>query len=190
MVIGKQKEIEKIAKISLQLRPRLVTVAVILNPLLTTSFNLILYICEKWEGRKGGRRGGRKRDRKSRIRKNVQVYRWKSLVPLVALPSDLTLHKPFTMATSTPNPPPLQFPSHIHPRVWLITAISSPIGIALARQLLTHGDCIVGGIKSKTLERDDEMFWEEISKGPWKNNCKIVVLDERCETSLKTKFIT
>lgn len=87
------------------------------------------------------------------------------------------------MTSPTPNPPPLQFPPHSHPRVWLITAISSPVGVALARQLLNHGDYIIGGVKSRVSERNDETFWEEIGKGPWRSKCKILILDERCEPS-------
>ena len=44
----------------------------------------------------------------------------------------------------TPNP---TFPRHPHPRTWLLTAATSPIGITTARHLLAHGDNVLAGIQ-------------------------------------------
>jgi len=45
------------------------------------------------------------------------------------------------MTTPSPHPtPPLQFPSHPHPRTWLLTSAASALGIATARAVLAHGD--------------------------------------------------
>lgn len=48
-----------------------------------------------------------------------------------------------------------QFPAHTEPRVWLITAGDSPIGISVARQVLAHGDCVMLGLAHSVLERDE-----------------------------------
>ncbi|MCJ1322934.1 hypothetical protein MMC15_008284 [Xylographa vitiligo] len=42
-------------------------------------------------------------------------------------------------APSSPTPP-LQFPSHPHPRTWFLTSAASALGIAVARAVLAHGD--------------------------------------------------
>ncbi|MCJ1285543.1 hypothetical protein MMC26_004884 [Xylographa opegraphella] len=44
------------------------------------------------------------------------------------------------MTAPSPPLPPLQFPSHPHPRTWFLTAASSALGIAVARAVLAHGD--------------------------------------------------
>jgi NAD(P)-dependent dehydrogenase (short-subunit alcohol dehydrogenase family) len=48
-----------------------------------------------------------------------------------------------------------QFPSHREPRVWLITAGDSPIGISVARQALAHGDFVLLGLAHTVLDRDE-----------------------------------
>ena len=48
--------------------------------------------------------------------------------------------------TLTAPPPPPAFPPHPNPRVWLITSGPSPIGIAVARAVLQHGDSVVLGL--------------------------------------------
>ncbi|KAJ5438933.1 uncharacterized protein N7458_009931 [Penicillium daleae] len=48
-----------------------------------------------------------------------------------------------------------QFPSHREPRVWLITAGDSPIGISVARQALAHGDYVLLGLAHTVLDRDE-----------------------------------
>ncbi|KAI9880378.1 MAG: hypothetical protein M1830_003695 [Pleopsidium flavum] len=60
----------------------------------------------------------------------------------------------------TPPPPPPRFPSHSGPRVWLITSGNSPLGIALARQVLAHGDYVVAGLIPAEFEKDEERFAE------------------------------
>jgi len=82
-----------------------------------------------------------------------------------------------------------QFPSHSEPRVWLITAGDSPIGISVARQVLAHGDYALLGLAHSVLERDErrrdgfDAFLAEIEKHPdegWKERMKAVPLDIRC----------
>ena len=90
--------------------------------------------------------------------------------------------------TSTPSP---QFPTHNAPRVWLITSGDSPIGIALARQALNHGDSVVSGIIPAEFERDgarSEEFKALLadvgtrSREGWKERLRIVALDVRFAT--------
>ncbi|KAF2156230.1 short chain dehydrogenase/reductase family protein-like protein [Myriangium duriaei CBS 260.36] len=50
-----------------------------------------------------------------------------------------------TTADSKDSRPP-KFPTHNTPRVWFLTAASSPIGVALARHLLSHGDFVIAGV--------------------------------------------
>lgn len=117
--------------------------------------------------------------------------------------------------THPPKPP--QFPTHAHPRVWLITATTSPIGTAIARHALSHGDFVVAGVEDVDIlslhnstpstynngngggeeEEGDEMrassgkeergeefreFWAEVmGKAAWRERCRGVGLDGRCE---------
>ena len=87
---------------------------------------------------------------------------------------------------------PPQFPAHSEPRVWLVTSASSPIGIAVSRELLKHGDFLVAGVKSIELsdeEDEDERgedfdrFREEVIAEGWDHRHRVVGLDERCEAS-------
>ncbi|KAI9879657.1 MAG: hypothetical protein M1830_007764 [Pleopsidium flavum] len=91
----------------------------------------------------------------------------------------------------TPPPPPPRFPSHSGPRVWLITSGNSPLGIALARQVLAHGDYVVAGLIPGEFEKDEERFAEfreflqdagqnDSVGGGWKERFKVVGLDVRC----------
>lgn len=82
-----------------------------------------------------------------------------------------------------------QFPSHNEPRVWLITAGDSPIGISVARQVLGHGDYVLLGLAHSVLERDQrrrdgfDAFLAEVeehSDDGWKQRMKAVPLDIRC----------
>lgn len=82
-----------------------------------------------------------------------------------------------------------QFPSHSEPRVWLITAGDSPIGISVARQVLAHGDSVLMGLAHTVLDRDQrrrdgfEAFLAEIEEHNdegWKDRMKAVPLDIRC----------
>ncbi|KAL2844674.1 hypothetical protein BJX68DRAFT_242810 [Aspergillus pseudodeflectus] len=81
-----------------------------------------------------------------------------------------------------------QFPSHKDPRVWVITAGDSPIGISVARQILIHGDCALVGLAYSTLDRDEvrrdmfEAFLAEIEShrdDGWVDRFKAVPLDIR-----------
>ncbi|KAJ5109874.1 hypothetical protein N7532_002519 [Penicillium argentinense] len=81
-----------------------------------------------------------------------------------------------------------QFPSHNEPRVWLITAGDSPIGISVARQVLAHGDYVLLGLAHSVLERDErrrngfDAFLAEVEEHRdegWKQRMKAVPLDIR-----------
>ena len=85
--------------------------------------------------------------------------------------------------------PPLQFPTHNAPRVWLLTSGDSPIGVSVARKVLDHGDYVVSGIIPSDFERDGARSGEfqdflcEVSKktgAGWKDRLRIVALDVRC----------
>lgn len=80
------------------------------------------------------------------------------------------------------------FPSHTEPRVWLITAGDSPIGISVARQVLAHGDYALLGLAHSVLDRDErrrngfDAFLAEIEEHRdegWKQRTKTVPLDIR-----------
>ncbi|KAJ5598495.1 hypothetical protein N7537_008579 [Penicillium hordei] len=89
------------------------------------------------------------------------------------------------------NNPPFdaraQFPSHNEPRVWLITAGDSPIGLSVARQVLAHGDYAFLGLAHSALERDErrrnefEAFLAEAEHhgSGWAQRLKTVPLDIR-----------
>ncbi|OJD17998.1 hypothetical protein AJ78_01955 [Emergomyces pasteurianus Ep9510] len=89
--------------------------------------------------------------------------------------------------STSPDSMPSHFPTHDGPRVWIISAGSSPIGISLARQLLAHGDIVVAGVPESNPERADprstefEAFLNELStQGPsWRERMKPVVIDIR-----------
>ncbi|KAL8897670.1 MAG: hypothetical protein Q9207_007100 [Kuettlingeria erythrocarpa] len=88
-------------------------------------------------------------------------------------------------ASTVPRP---RFPTHPEPRVWFLSAGASPIGIALSRQLLAHGDSVVFGTKSKEISDPNNLrgidfttFWEEevlVQEG-WKDRAKVISLDGR-----------
>ncbi|KAJ5847482.1 hypothetical protein N7455_011439 [Penicillium solitum] len=89
------------------------------------------------------------------------------------------------------NNPPFdaraQFPSHNEPRVWLITAGDSPIGLSVARQVLAHGDYAFLGLAHSALERDErrrdefDAFLAEVEHhgDGWAQRMKTVPLDIR-----------
>ncbi|KAL8788973.1 MAG: hypothetical protein Q9213_001382 [Squamulea squamosa] len=96
------------------------------------------------------------------------------------------IHVAMTRAASAI--PQCKFPSHSEPRVWLLSSGTSPIAIALSRQLLAHGDFVVFGTKSShasdTLDcraAEFTIFWTEevLIKEEWKNRARIVGLDGR-----------
>ncbi|KAJ5238348.1 hypothetical protein N7468_002967 [Penicillium chermesinum] len=87
-----------------------------------------------------------------------------------------------------PDPRTQHFPSHSEPRVWLITAGDSPIGISVARQVLAHGDYALLGLAYSVLERDQrrrdgfESFMAEVqARGDegWEKRMKAIPLDIR-----------
>ena len=86
------------------------------------------------------------------------------------------------------DPRTQQFPLHSEPRVWLITAGDSPIGISVARQVLAHGDYALLGLAHSLLELDQrrrdgfEAFLAEVEghrDEGWKQRMKTVPLDIR-----------
>lgn len=83
-----------------------------------------------------------------------------------------------------------QFPAHSEPRVWMITAGDSPIGISVTRQILSHGDCALVGLAYTHLDRDEcrrdefDAFLAEIESHRdegWTQRFKSVPLDIRCD---------
>lgn len=78
------------------------------------------------------------------------------------------------------------FPPHNAPRVWFITRGVSPIAIALAKQVLEHGDYVVAGVipvefeKSEGQIDDFKAFLEEVkSTERWRERLRVVGLDAR-----------
>ncbi|KAK2773573.1 hypothetical protein FQN53_004111 [Emmonsiellopsis sp. PD_33] len=88
---------------------------------------------------------------------------------------------------TSPGSVPSHFPAHDGPRVWVLSAGSSPIGISLARQLIAHGDIVVAGVPKSNPEREDprtlgfEAFLNELSQHDlgWRERLKPVVFDIR-----------
>ncbi|PTU18786.1 hypothetical protein P175DRAFT_0484313 [Aspergillus ochraceoroseus IBT 24754] len=81
-----------------------------------------------------------------------------------------------------------QFPSHNEPRVWVITAGDSPIGISVTRRILAHGDYALVGLAYSSLDRDEcrrdgfEAFMAEIEShrdDGWVERFKAVPFDIR-----------
>lgn len=94
------------------------------------------------------------------------------------------------------------FPPHNAPRVWFITRGVSPIAIALARQVLEHGDYVVAGVMPIEFEKregqceDFRSFLEDVKKTErWRERLRVVGLDARFAAHLLvlalplTKFI-
>ncbi|KAL8691177.1 MAG: hypothetical protein Q9224_004233 [Gallowayella concinna] len=84
-----------------------------------------------------------------------------------------------------------KFPTNSEPKVWLLSSGASPIGIALSRQLLAHGDFVVFGTQSNDTSdnasprsADFAAFWigEVLVREGWKDRARAVGLDRRCET--------
>lgn len=95
------------------------------------------------------------------------------------------------MTIATPPPPTPRFPTHNEPRVWFLTSGDSPIAIALAKQLLAHGDFVVAGIPPGEAERDEERTAEfrellhDVGQksgpgGEWRDRMRVLMLDVRC----------
>ncbi|GAQ40986.1 short chain dehydrogenase/reductase family protein [Aspergillus tubingensis] len=92
------------------------------------------------------------------------------------------------MADNQPSPDYSrpQFPAHNEPRVWVITAGDSPIGISVTRQILMHGDYALVGLAHSNLDRDEcrrdmfDAFLAEIeSNEGWGKRFKALPLDIR-----------
>ncbi|KAJ5887668.1 hypothetical protein N7495_007709 [Penicillium taxi] len=90
-----------------------------------------------------------------------------------------------------------QFPSHSEPRVWLITAGDSPIGISVARQILAHGDYALLGLAHSVLDRDQrrrdgyDAFLAEVEEHRdegWKQRLKSIPLDIRMMGECQSVF--
>lgn len=85
-----------------------------------------------------------------------------------------------------PRPRSPHFPPHNAPRVWFLTIGSSPIAIALARQVLDHGDYVVSGVVPQEFEKregqseDFRAFLEEVKQNErWRERLRVVGLDGR-----------
>lgn len=98
-------------------------------------------------------------------------------------------------SASSKGPSSLRFPNHsLQARVWLITAATSPVGIALIRQALAHGESVVAGVKKEEIcDEDDKQgevlraFWADIAREGWRDKVRVVGLDGRCERSFSSQ---
>ena len=93
------------------------------------------------------------------------------------------------------------FPPHNHPRNWLITSGASPIGLATARAVLGHGDSVLLGLERGDSEKDQgnsrerarefgTFMREEVDKDEgWRDKCKVVALDARCEAPFSQRDV-
>lgn len=89
-------------------------------------------------------------------------------------------------SSKPPRPRSPHFPPHNAPRVWFITRGVSPIAIALARQVLEHGDYVVAGVMPTEFERregqsdDFRAFLDDVKKTErWRERLRVVGLDRR-----------
>jgi NAD(P)-dependent dehydrogenase (short-subunit alcohol dehydrogenase family) len=89
-------------------------------------------------------------------------------------------------SSKPPRPRSPHFPPHNAPRVWFITRGVSPIAIALARQVLEHGDYVVAGVMPIEFEKregqseDFRNFLEEVKRTErWRERLRVVGLDAR-----------
>lgn len=95
-------------------------------------------------------------------------------------------------SANSKGPSSFRFPNHsLQARVWLITAATSPIGIALIRRVLAHGELVVAGVKKTEIcEEDDQRgdvlraFWDDIEREGWRDKVRVVGLEGRCERYL------
>ncbi|KAH3914871.1 hypothetical protein HBI56_018660 [Parastagonospora nodorum] len=96
----------------------------------------------------------------------------------------MTSATPSSSKPARPRSP--HFPPHNAPRVWFITRGVSPIAIALARQVLEHGDYVVAGVVPTEFEKkegqseDFRNFLEEVKRTDrWRERLRVVGLDAR-----------
>ncbi|KAJ4369724.1 hypothetical protein N0V83_005487 [Neocucurbitaria cava] len=89
-------------------------------------------------------------------------------------------------SSKPPRPRSPHFPPHNAPRVWFITRGVAPIAIALARQVLEHGDYVVAGVMPIEFEKregqseDFRTFLEDVKKTErWRERLRVVGLDAR-----------
>ncbi|CAO2648361.1 Nn.00g076280.m01.CDS01 [Neocucurbitaria sp. VM-36] len=87
-------------------------------------------------------------------------------------------------SSKPPRPRSPHFPPHNAPRVWFITRGVAPIAIALARQVLEHGDYVVAGVMPIEFEKregqseDFRTFLEDVKKTErWRERLRVVGLD-------------
>ena len=99
---------------------------------------------------------------------------------------DMTSNAQSTSSTKPPRPRSPHFPPHNAPRVWFITRGASPIAIALARQVLEHGDYVVAGVMPIEFEKregqseDFRTFLEDVkATDRWREHLRVVGLDSR-----------
>ncbi|KAF5847804.1 hypothetical protein GGP41_009032 [Bipolaris sorokiniana] len=89
-------------------------------------------------------------------------------------------------SSKPPRPKSPHFPPHNAPRVWFITRGVSPIAIALARQVLEHGDYVVTGVMPVEFEKregqvdDFRTFLQDVKQTDrWREHLRVVALDSR-----------
>ena len=96
----------------------------------------------------------------------------------------------------TPTPIPSRvysshFPAHSQPRVWFITSAASPVGIATAREVLSHGDMVIAGDDTVIASEQDPTRIAELaalsedaeSRG-WQDRLRVIKLVSRCEAPI------
>lgn len=63
---------------------------------------------------------------------------------------------PLIPNNDSPQIPAPKLPHPPHPRTWLITAATSPIGLSVACAALAHGDSVIAGVEKGGTNADDE----------------------------------
>ena len=81
-----------------------------------------------------------------------------------------------------------QFSAHAEPRVWFITSASSPVGLAVAQEVLRHGDLVIAGDDTKlaTIDKDPRPESlvspiDHVESQAWEERLKVVRIDTRYE---------
>lgn len=88
--------------------------------------------------------------------------------------------------SASSKPPTPQFPNHAGPRVWFITSASSPSGLAVAEEVLRHGDFVVAGDEVNLSATDDQArredlvsLWNLAQSEGWEDRFRKVRIDAR-----------
>ncbi len=88
-----------------------------------------------------------------------------------------------------------RFPAHSSPRVWFLTALNSAIAIALARELLDHGDRVAAGVSPLELEKDEAKDLELLGllddvkeNESWSSRFRVLALDTRCASCTRSRW--